>query len=227
MHKIVMLNKIMVALLLLASVSLAGTVHGIVYDWATLEPLQNVIITVNSTPEQQLISKDGSYSFELAAGDYEIVAKYYENNSLVLGTEERIAISSEGSYALDLIMFPSIDLGDPLFDDGPNLDEDYLYVSKDWLIYFLVIALMATGAIILFYFKMSRTPVIIKKPDRLDKDSKQVLDIIRREKRITQRDIRKKFAWSEAKISLIVSDLEERGLVKKIKKGRGNILRII
>jgi uncharacterized membrane protein len=30
--------------------------------------------------------------------------------------------------------------------------------------------------------------------------------------------------YSEAKVSLIVSDLESRGIIKKIKKGRGNIL---
>ena len=222
-----MRSKIFIAFVLMASVSLAGMVHGVVYNWATLEPLENAIITVNSTPEQQIISGDGTYLFELAAGDYGIAARYYENNSLLLETEEKISISTDGSYALDLIMFPSIDLGDPLFEEGPNLDEDYFYVSKDWVIYFLVIALMAAAAIILFYVKMSRVPVIAKKPERLDRDSKQVLDIIRREKRITQKDIRKRFSWSEAKISLIVADLEERGLVKKIKKGRGNILRAI
>ncbi|WP_424357016.1 DUF7343 domain-containing protein [Methanocella sp. MCL-LM] len=42
--------------------------------------------------------------------------------------------------------------------------------------------------------------------------------------RITQLDLRKLLPYSEAKVSLIVSDLENRGLIKKIKKGRGNVL---
>ncbi|MGM0771995.1 MAG: helix-turn-helix transcriptional regulator, partial [Halobacteriota archaeon] len=33
-----------------------------------------------------------------------------------------------------------------------------------------------------------------------------------------------KLSYSEAKVSLIVSDLENRGLVEKFKKGRGNII---
>lgn len=226
MHNVSMLSRTLFALLLFASVSLAGTVQGIIYDWATLEPLQDVIVSVNSTPEQQIVSKNGEYSFDLADGDYIVIARYYENNSLVLETEESISISSDGTYALDLIMFPSIDLGDPLFGDGPNLDEEYLYVSKDWLIYILAAAFLAAAAIIFLYAKRSRPQAAIEKPERLDRDSKAVLDMIKMEKRITQRDLRKKFHWSEAKMSLIISDLEERGLIKKIKKGRGNILKI-
>lgn len=42
--------------------------------------------------------------------------------------------------------------------------------------------------------------------------------------RITQLELRKLLPYSEAKVSLIVSDLESRGIIKKVKKGRGNIL---
>ncbi|WP_445475603.1 helix-turn-helix transcriptional regulator [Methanococcoides methylutens] len=42
--------------------------------------------------------------------------------------------------------------------------------------------------------------------------------------RINQKDLRSKLSYSEAKVSLIVSDLENRGLVEKFKKGRGNII---
>lgn len=51
-----------------------------------------------------------------------------------------------------------------------------------------------------------------------------VLKIIKKSKRITQKDIRKQVPLSEAKISLIVSELEHKGIIEKIKKGRGNIL---
>jgi uncharacterized membrane protein len=59
----------------------------------------------------------------------------------------------------------------------------------------------------------------------LPEDCRQVLSIIEKnDGRITQLDLRKMLPYSEAKVSLIVSDLESRGLVKKIKKGRGNVL---
>jgi uncharacterized membrane protein len=59
----------------------------------------------------------------------------------------------------------------------------------------------------------------------LPDDCREVLAIMEKnDGRITQLDLRKALPYSEAKVSLIVSDLESRGLVKKIKKGRGNVL---
>ena len=52
----------------------------------------------------------------------------------------------------------------------------------------------------------------------------KALALIKKEKRITQKEIRKNMNMSEAKISLIITDLEDRGLVKRIKRGRGNII---
>ncbi len=61
----------------------------------------------------------------------------------------------------------------------------------------------------------------------LPEDLKDLLDVIRASgNRITQRELRKKSPYSESKVSLMLSDLEERGLVEKFKRGRGNIIRI-
>ena len=38
------------------------------------------------------------------------------------------------------------------------------------------------------------------------------------------KDIRKAFGLSEAKASLIITELEHKNLVKRIKKGRGNVI---
>jgi len=42
--------------------------------------------------------------------------------------------------------------------------------------------------------------------------------------RMTQRELRKKVQYSEAKVSLMLSDLEDRGIIRKFKKGRGNVV---
>lgn len=61
----------------------------------------------------------------------------------------------------------------------------------------------------------------------LPEDLKELLDVIRHcGNRITQRELRKKSPYSESKVSLMLSDLEERGLIEKFKRGRGNIIRI-
>jgi uncharacterized membrane protein len=69
---------------------------------------------------------------------------------------------------------------------------------------------------------------IPEKPEAsLPDDLKEIMDLIRANgNRITQRELRKKSPYSESKVSLMLSDLEERGLVEKFKKGRGNIIRI-
>ena len=56
-------------------------------------------------------------------------------------------------------------------------------------------------------------------------DLQEMLSIIReRDGRITQKDLRLRLNCSEAKASLMITDLEYRGLVKKVKKGRGNVI---
>jgi len=228
-----MLGKTLISLALMLSISSAATVYGTIYDWSTLEPLKDCIIEVNSTPAQQLISKDGNYSFQLPIGNYQITAKYYENNSLLLESTDKVSVVSDGNYLMDIIMFPAIDLGEPLFNEtDPNLEEQYLFTNQDdWMniVFFLIVL---TVVILLLASKIRTRKreepgeALAEEPVKLSKEARQVLEIIQKEQRTTQKELRKKLPWSEAKVSLIVADLEERGLIKKIKKGRGNILKI-
>ena len=86
-----------------------ATVHGVTYAWDTLEPVNDTVIDVNSNPPQSIVAKDGAYSFELTPGDYTIKASYYENNSLIYSKETTIEIEDEGSYVLDLLLYPVSD----------------------------------------------------------------------------------------------------------------------
>ncbi|GIU69679.1 MAG: hypothetical protein KatS3mg002_0915 [Candidatus Woesearchaeota archaeon] len=52
----------------------------------------------------------------------------------------------------------------------------------------------------------------------------KLMNIIKEHSRITQKEIRKMLPYSEAKISLLITQLESEGKIKKIKKGRGNII---
>ena len=59
----------------------------------------------------------------------------------------------------------------------------------------------------------------------LSMDLREVLDIIRGHRgRITQKDLRSRLEYSEVKVSLLLSELEKRGLIKKLKRGRENIV---
>src|SRR3989338_9800340 len=61
--------------------------------------------------------------------------------------------------------------------------------------------------------------------NRLDKDLENLIEFIKKQEgRTTQKDIRNNFTHSEAKISLMIAELEDKEIVKKLKKGRGNII---
>ena len=65
------------------------------------------------------------------------------------------------------------------------------------------------------------TPEIDKCPE----DLKEIIEILESlGGRMTQKDLRAKLNCSEAKVSLMITDLENRGLVHKVKKGRGNVI---
>jgi uncharacterized membrane protein len=64
-----------------------------------------------------------------------------------------------------------------------------------------------------------------RKNIELPDDLKELYDIIlKKGGRTTQKDLRKEVIYGEAKVSLMIADLEDRGLIKKIKKGRSNII---
>ena len=61
--------------------------------------------------------------------------------------------------------------------------------------------------------------------DKLPDDLKEIIEILERlGGRMTQKELRTKLNCSEAKVSLMITDLEDKGLVHKVKKGRGNII---
>ena len=61
--------------------------------------------------------------------------------------------------------------------------------------------------------------------DKLPGDLKEIIEILERlGGRMTQIDLRGRLNCSEAKVSLMITDLEGRGLVQKVKKGRGNVI---
>jgi uncharacterized membrane protein len=210
---------------ILANTVSAATISGTVYN-LNLEKMDNAIIGINTEPRQTYVAKNGTYNFNLNPGQYTVLA--FKSNGENLELTQKIIIKEEGDYVLDLILFPSIreeeellnitqyDIGDSYFDKA-----DYLIY---WIIAgFIVISLIITAVIILKPRKKEeRQQALTEVKDEADK----ILDFIKKQGgRVTQKDIRKEFPSSEAKISLIITELEHKGKVERIKKGRGNIVK--
>ena len=65
-----------------------------------------------------------------------------------------------------------------------------------------------------------------KNPVELDDDAKAVLGYLdRAEGRATQMEIREALWFSDAKLSLILTEFEGLGKIRKFKRGRANIIR--
>jgi uncharacterized membrane protein len=240
----------------------SSVVHGSVYEWSTFDTLHNAEVTVNSVPQQVMVSKNGSYSFNLEIGAYSIVARSGGNATDALYSRENVTITQEGGdYVIDLILFPSTDFSDlDLFEENvtPIATEEPVDVptaqpqpqSLGFIVLLAIVAIVLLGGAGAFLLLRKRKappakprqappiePIEPEEPKKpplapgasadatLPDDLREVIRIIEKNGgRITQLDLRKALPYSEAKVSLMITDLENRGIVKKIKKGRGNVI---
>jgi len=246
-------------------------VHGTAYNWDTLEPLENVIIYINSTPPQSWVAKNGTYSFELLPGNYEITAKYYQNDILIYSVEETIPIIEGGddvNYVYDLMLLP-------VYSEKPNIGSNIKGLNENnssnrtYLQIGLAFILLGTGYIFYSKYKNLRKKTFVQEeiknytlsnsfktsveelpPEEnlieepvhnseihsaslknrlpLPPELQEVINVIRANRgQIAQKDLRTRLKQSEVKVSLILSDLEKRSLIKKLKSGRENIIILI
>lgn len=234
-HNLETVIKIAIAfliILILIKLASGAVLKGSTYD-LSLNSLNNVIVKVNTEPPQQMIVKDGSYSFNLPQGKYNLSAEYYEDNLLKYKDFKEIEVKDEGEFVYDLILFPTFDEEDKLFDEvdfSVPYDDEKINYKLIAVIVVLGIILITVGYFLLLFYKKKKgergEEKKEKKPEtgELDENYTNILKIIKEQKRTTQKEIRKEIPLSEAKISLILSEMEHKGIIEKIKKGRGNII---
>ena len=216
-----------IIILLFSNIALAADIKGVVYN-PYLEVQNDAVVTVDTVPRQTYIAKDGSYNFELAQGQYLIEARYIVNNQTKSYTSEVIQIKTGGTYIIDLILFPLFE--EEIVEDINLEDEYFERKTTTFDIIMFAIAAIWFIVIILLVYRYSRTLKEVKEEVKeaskeVSDLDKQVLDFIKKQGgRTTQKEIRKHFPSSEAKISLVITELENENIIKKIKKGRGNVI---
>ncbi|MFH0868087.1 MAG: hypothetical protein V1831_02135 [Candidatus Woesearchaeota archaeon] len=219
----VLIKFILLFVLLVSSsnVVFAATIYGNIYD-LSLSKVSGARVEVNTTPEQHLISKDGRYSFEIPNGFYTIKAELRGDG--ISGSESRnITITQEGNYVIDLVLFPNFEEEDEITRE---IEIGLPAEKKSFVSLFVLIFVFILGVIFYWVFKSRDSKGKAKEAeDDTEKDLDDIVKIIKKEGgRATQKQIRKEIPLSEAKISLMIAELEHKGVVEKIKKGRGNII---
>ena len=106
--KAIWLIIFLAAMIVVAPMIVFGaTVKGTVYN-IYLDELDKAVLTIDTTPQQTFVSKNGVYSFEVPNGNFKLLAMYDENGTMYK-TEEDVVIANDGEYVIDLILVPQID----------------------------------------------------------------------------------------------------------------------
>lgn len=75
------------------------------------------------------------------------------------------------------------------------------------------------------YFHRPSVEVVRNEPDSIFSDRDRVLLLIERQGgRVRQRQIVEQVEWSKAKVSRLLSELEEEGVIRKVRLGRENLV---
>jgi uncharacterized membrane protein len=245
-----------IAMLFFSQSVWGATISGVVYDGLTLEPQENSILTINTSPIQTKVSKDGSYSFTVENGEYLLEAEYRENGVVTQRAQRNVSIAQDGTFTIDIILLPEI--GNVPDDPLPGEEKEATIFDQiiagpgGWLLLMLLV-LAATGYSIWNVHRNTRRAtgrehatekhehsaekneekekekmdekMIEHEKEKLDEYAEEVIEHMKRGgNRLTQKELRGMMNIGEAKVSLVVSELEEEKIIKKIKRGRGNIL---
>ncbi len=91
--------------------------------------------------------------------------------------------------------------------------------------FIIVIGIIVVGFIITMLYFFGKKDVkdvlsVLTEPER------RVVEILLRDKEADQRQIVKETEYSKAKVSRIIQDMETRGILEKVRKGRKNIIKL-
>ena len=100
MHKLKILNYFLM-LIFFVNLSYAATVYGTVYD-LSLKKLDNAVVEMNTSPKQQMVTKNGTYSFDVSNGLYTIEAQLIQKNTVIASATPKLA----GVMAINIPKLP-------------------------------------------------------------------------------------------------------------------------
>ena len=235
---------VILALVFIFPFILGATLSGSVYN-SNLQIEKNVLVEMGTAPSQKLLAKNGTYAFEVPLGKFTLSA---QKNSLVV--EEEINIVKEGAFIRDIFLIPNLDDEEQLWQQTEEeliLDVETKELGKGSIreiISYVLLGVVFIFAIIRFIkvrrkyglLSLFRKKVKAEQQKTLEQHKEdlanepgyleQVLELIKKnDGRITQKEFRREMLHlSEAKISLILTELEHKGKIEKVKKGRGNVL---
>lgn len=226
---------VFVLIILLVPLVSAATLKGSIYG-SNLELETDVLIEIDN---QKYLSKDGSYTFELDVGDYVLTA-----TKGFVATSEDIKVT--GTNVFDVFLLDDFTSEEDLWEDTEEqfFTEDVIEDSKYAIWRYILGGLILLALLIRLFWmrkkfgslskfrrhhKAENRKTTAEHQEEIDNEPgylDRVIEIIKKnDGRIHQKTLRKEMLdISESKISLILTELEHKGKIERIKKGRGKVI---
>ena len=228
----------LMALLILSAISVAGFVHGDIYR-SDLQPLNRTVIRIEGPFTYQMVSDKGNYSIFLPEGNFTITASSSdESGRTIFLASDQIKVGTN-DQRLDLVLKKASTLWDYSLPIAIILVliAVFIWANRFWNHPSKNTERSASGTTdkiqtpgepaneIQGTLPESPKKQVPLRPE-LDSDAKKVLSVLdSSEGRSTQKELRESLNFSDAKMSLILSELESSCYIKRFKRGRGNVIR--
>lgn len=224
--------------LLIITLLYSTTITGKILNGDSLESMNNVLITLENSDGSLIVQKffNKEYALNVPSGSYLLRAYHYFNGTVDYYNQYKMQINQE-QMSFDVVLLP-YELAQmiPDYTPPPLANENNILKVSGLPIEYIAAAVLLMGLIYFLYFKSKKSDENIKDAEQVslaevaepDEDCKKVLEIIQNnEGRIVQKELREIMNFSETKMSLVVAELEACGKIKRIKKGRENILKLV
>ncbi len=238
-------------LLLLMSLNLlhSATLFGDIYEGDSFSHLNNTRVKIEGTVTLQFISNQ-NYSVDVPFGTYNLTATYFKDGKIEYYTEEKITVNQE-LMRYDLVLLPyelirfnppenDSDVVQPPVPQPPSLPP----TTQDNTLLIALTAAVVLIVIYLFYKQLSdkKPEAVSKKPEEteeaeeeqieeeytLDEESRKILEILKSSGgRMLQKQLREILGASQSNMSLVLTELEQVGYIKRFKRGRENLLKLV
>lgn len=216
------------------------TISGEVFNGDSLKPMNSTILTIEDGSGHILLQRliDSPYSVDVQPGSYTIRGYQFDNGTLVYYADYQVQISSD-NMQLDLVLLPyELQMLSPGFVPPPAVNPSNIIngnngKTENIYPYLLILSVLLILAYWFFIRKSDKQhhPKIQEEnqqENEPDEDCQKVIIILKEnDGRMVQKELREITGFSETKMSLIVTELEVSGYIKKIKRGRGNILKLV
>lgn len=222
--------RYLLVFLLAVNVLYSATLFGQVYESNTFSKLNNTRIKLDGPISIQLIVQ-GDYSVDIPLGTYNLTASYYKSGKVQYYTEEKIKITQEQTR-FDVVLFPAELQNMIPKDESREEEKNGIKIDNSMILFgFIVLFIIIIYLLYKSLSKPAKTQIMASEEDEeqeFDEEAFKVLEILNsHEGRILQKELRNIMNLSESNMSILITELESMGYVKRIKKGRENVLKLI